>query len=80
MARGDFLRDLRMASNLLGHRVHTNVSGLDPHWLENQLVRAGLWLTPSAMGEFDKREFPELLPERRTELRDNVERFIRVTK
>jgi len=78
MAKQDFLMSLRTARNLFAHRVQTDHPSLDPQKLEGQLSRAAIWLTPSAVKGFDIREFQELPPELRTELKDSVEQFVRV--
>ena len=80
MAKHDFLTSLRTARNLFTHRVQTDHPSLDPQQLEGQLSRAAIWLTPSTVKGFDIREFPELPPDRRTELKDSVEQFLHVAK
>src|SRR5512135_1786598 len=80
MAKEDFLQNLTIARSLLTHRVQTDSSCLDPHWTEDRLNSAAIWLTPSAVKGFDVREFRELSPGLRTELKENVERFLRVAK
>ncbi len=80
MAKSEFLQNLKTARNLFFHRVHTDHPGLDPNTLQAQLARAAIWLSPSAVRGFDVRDFPELSSDTRSQLKENVERFLRIAK
>jgi hypothetical protein len=80
MAKREFLLNLRTARNLFVPRVQTDHPSLDPRKLEGQLARAAIWLTRSAVKGFDANEFQELAPDLRAELKENVERFLRVAE
>jgi hypothetical protein len=80
MAKAEFIHNLRIARDFFVHRVQTGQPALDPAKVETQLAQATIWLTPSSMRGFDLRDFPELAPKARTQLRDNVEHFLRVAE
>jgi hypothetical protein len=80
MAKLEFLLNLKTARNLFDHRVETDDPGLDPRSVEAQLKRGTIWLTPSSMQGFNVRDFPELAPDLRKRLKENVERFVRIAK
>jgi hypothetical protein len=80
MAKAEFLQNLRTARNLFFHRVQTDHSELDPRSIESQLSAGTIWLTPSSVKGFDPRDFRELSPERRDELKRLVDRFSRVAR
>jgi hypothetical protein len=78
MPKAEFLLNIRTARGLLTHQVTTDDPRLDPKTVEGQLARAAIWLTPGSVRGFDVRDFGELSPERRGELRDAVEQFRQV--
>lgn len=75
MAKPEFLDHVKTAARFLSPRVETDNASLDGRSLEQRLVRAAVWLSPSAVKGFDVRDFSELPTEERARLRESVERF-----
>lgn len=80
MAKTRFLQNLKRARNLLLHRVALDHGTLDPAGVEAALARAAIWLNPSAVDGFDVRDFAELPPQLRNDLKGTVERFRAIAK
>jgi hypothetical protein len=72
----EFLNNLRVARNLFAHpRVEADTSALDTSAVSEELIRAGIWLTPKSLAGFDPSDFSELGAERQNELHNAVQAF-----
>jgi hypothetical protein len=81
MSKRDFLDNLRVARNLFVHGgVTTDSRHLDADGLARALMRAAIWLTPSAVKGFRADDFQELGADQRRALADAVREFERVAK
>jgi hypothetical protein len=80
MAKQEFVQNVRLARNLLAHRVEGDRPGADLEEIARRLARAAIWLTPASVEGFDMADFPELPDETREELRRNVGEFLAVAE
>jgi hypothetical protein len=80
MAKQEFVQNVRLARNLLAHRVEADHPGVDAGAIERRLSRAALWLTPATVRGFDPEDFPELSEASRAELDRSVREFREVAE
>lgn len=77
MAKQEFLDHFRIARNLFVHpRAETDTQQVDPA----AAARAAIWLTPKSIKGFNAADFPELGPDRQSELQTAANDFLNVAK
>src|SRR5436853_7808525 len=80
MAKQEFIQNVRLARNLLVHRVEADHPGVNADAIARRLSRAALWLTPASVRDFDAADFRELPDAAREELERNVRQFREVAE
>lgn len=80
MAKQEFIQNVRLAQNLLSHRVEANGHGVNADQVARRLSHAALWLTPASVRGLDADDFPELSDAAREELERSVREFRQVAE
>ena len=71
----DFLLNVRTAARLLAPTVDADSVAANPHWIEQGLATAAIWLTPRTVEQFDPDDFDFLSDGERDQLSEAVEQF-----
>jgi hypothetical protein len=80
MAKQEFLENVRLARNLLVHRVEADRPDINAEAVARRLSRAALWLTPASVRDFEAADFPELPEAAREDLERAVRQFREVAE